>query len=143
MSRLRRIYKGEETWDCITNNVDKILNPKLVDDYLINEADVNKPILKDDLFNIEVNDYEEERSLKDDTTGKMDEDINTNKHKIVEKPSATEMLDVNEDDYANFDDLYSNYENEPDDKVKKPKKKLLSEIDIEKPAALQKILGQP
>ena len=85
MNRLRRIYKGEQTWDCILNHQENILNPTTMNDYIENDY---RPV---------------KNNMHVDIEDSIDEDV---------KPNNNNNTEVNDQDYEvfdDFDDIHSNF----------------------------------
>jgi hypothetical protein len=106
MSKLRKIYKGEENWDCLYENQDEILkagiNPKKVDENKSfvednPEAVANKPKDKNNVNSIA-------RKLDNVIINNAAID---NDNIITEDDRGVRIkYEVNDDDYDNFDYNY-------------------------------------
>lgn len=70
MSRLRKIYKGEETWDCIENHKQEVLNGSL---YYTEDHAGRKQFLEDinnNKLNVEIG--REHNEIERDSIGEKD-----------------------------------------------------------------------
>jgi hypothetical protein len=105
MNRLRRIYKGEQTWDCILNHQENILNPTTMNDYIENDYKPNK-------MQIDIEDSIEEE---------------------VKPESKRNNLEVNDQDYEIFDDFDETHSNfNIDNEKKQIELEYLSDTDTKK-----------
>jgi hypothetical protein len=113
MSKLRKIYKGEENWDCIYTEQDEILKGTTIPKKVVDE---NKSYTED--YPGVVSPGKAKNNISS-MTNKFD-NVAINHATIDNDNIITEEdrnFEVNEDDYANFDYNYDiDFDNDNNDK---------------------------
>lgn len=117
MSRLRRIYKGEETWDVMYNEQNLILGKgTIMNEQIVNPYPSQKEVAKESeskTNKVKIDDIEiDENILEDLVLENLNNDTNNNN--IEDKPKENNELENIEDLEKDYDNISFNYDNEED-----------------------------
>lgn len=116
MSRLRRIYKGEETWDVMYNEQNLILGKgTIMNEHIVNPYSSQKEVVKESeskTNKIKIDDIEIDENILEDLVLENFGDNGNNK--IENKQEPNNEIDNIEDLEKDYDNISFNYDNEDD-----------------------------